>query len=153
MGGTSLSVSEHWWSCVSLFSCYSFAFPCHSLSLPVSEGSGLILTWEVLMVLPACLHCQVGVWSQLGFPNLVELTLQVPRTACPAELSLADFVDVGETGPCEERCVAGCCVTCSPWCCSVARGCQCHVIPVGKGGVSRVPDSRSLSNRMSSQGL
>lgn len=35
-------------------------------------------------------------------PNLVEITLQLLHAACPAELFLADFRDVKETGPCEE---------------------------------------------------
>lgn len=101
-------------------SCCSFAFPCHSLSLPVSE---------VNMVPPACPHCQIGLGSRLGLPNLVKL----PCAACPAELSPADFRDVEDTGLREEWCMAGCWVTCSPRCCSVAGGCQCHVVPVGKG--------------------
>ena len=120
--------------CVSL-SCSPFASSCHSLSLavPISEGSVPILTWEVHTVPPACPHCQIGLGSWLGLPNLVELTLQLPRAACLAELSPADVGAVEERGLHEEWCVAGCYVTGSPQWCSVAGGCRCHVVPVGRG--------------------
>lgn len=45
----------------------------------------------------------------------VELTLQLLRAACLAELSLADFGDMEETCPCEEQHVAGCWMTYRPW--------------------------------------
>lgn len=57
MAGSSLSVSEPCWDCVSLFPAVPLLLPATvcPLPLPVSEGSVPILTWEVHMVPPACL--------------------------------------------------------------------------------------------------
>lgn len=66
-GGSSLSVSEPCWDCVSLFPAVLSPL-CHRLSLPlpVSEGSVCVLTWEVARGDAACPHCQIGLGSRLG---------------------------------------------------------------------------------------